>query len=512
MKAVSGGLQFTWQTNAPFSTGKYTSNVRYFKDGVLQTDTISVAGGTSSYTLTGVTATSTYQFGVRTVSTTGYTSQSNWVDAPAAQASTPPNAPTNLAPSGTKLDAARAQTLTWVHSPGTDKADQTAFDIRYSTNGGSTWTQPAKVTSAVSSWTMPANTVTNGSTVAWQVRTYGVNATAGAWSASASFGTSATPIVTLTSPSGTTLTTSALVVQWTYSDAENTAQAYWETFLYDGSGNLLETQSAANNATQMTFSTPIADSASYQLKMRVQDGDGLFSDWVIRNLTCHFTPPAAPTMSVDYVPDTGVNLITLTPTAPVAGQTVTATRVDIQRHVLDRATGEFGPWETIAQNVSPDATLVDTTAPIAQDGEYRTITYSAIPSTVTSTALAPNGFESDWMYVSGDDQFSTVCRMVGNITISRASSRDRTYYNFAGRKRPVGYAGATTTRTLSISGLLDDESSSPDEWEAMVANCDVLLLRSPLGDRIYGSIEDLSIDFNTLGLYSISFTITEVDY
>jgi titin len=508
-KAVPGGLSFTWTNHVGYSD--YTTQLRYWKNGVLQTDTISLAGGVSSYALTGVDFTATYQFGVRAVSTVGYASQSSWVDSTPALASAPPNAPVGLKPTGVTIDPSTANTFSWTHSPSSDGSTQSGFDIRYSTNGGSTWTTPAKVTSTTSSWTMPANTVSAGSEITWQVRTYGVSPDPGAWSSVATVDTSLAPVVTLVRPDDTTLESSALIVEWTYSDPEAMLQARWEIELYDGENNLFETKSASNNATQTTLSTIAVDGGVYKLRLRVQDGDGLWSDWIERDLTCSFIPPAEPTYSIDYVADAGVNVITLTPTEVIPGTNVAPTGVDIQRRVFDKSIGGYGPWETIAAGVSPDATLIDTTATIANDGEYRIVTHSAIPSSRMSLPVVPNGYEPDWLYVSGGPMFGTVCRMVGNISISRSASRERTYYNFAGRKKAVGYGSETTNRTMTISGLLDASSSSPEEWEQMVATCDVLLLRSPLGDRLYGSVDQVDTEFIGNDLYSISFTIQEVD-
>lgn len=512
LKAVPSGLQFTW--DEPVGYTNYSTTLRYYKDGVLQTDTISVSAGTKTYTLTGVTLTSTYKFGVKLSSTTGYSSVSNWVDSASVPASTPPNAPTNLAPSGSTIDAAKSNTLTWKHSPGTDGSDQTAFQVRWSTNGGSTWTTSAKITSTSQSYALAAGTVANGQTLTWQVATYGVSTTIGPWSASASVNTSATPIVTITTPSSTTLTTSVLVVNWTYSDAESTAQSYWAVELYDQvSGKLLEQKSGNDASTSVTLSTAIVDSGTYTLKVRVQDGSGLYSNWVTMNLTGSFTPPAVPLLDATYDNDSGVTILTLTPIAVTPGVTVAASSVNIQRQILDLQTGAYGDWETIASNVAPDATLIDTTAPLAGDGQYRTVVYSAIPSTRISDPVVPDGQEDFWVYVSGGDDFRTVCRFYGNISMSRSVGRTRSYYNFAGRKKPVAYASDTTQRSQAWSGVLDDQSSTPDEWEALIENCDVLLLRSPLGHRIYGSIDQLDTSMSDagIGLHDISFTITEVD-
>src|SRR5690606_26598871 len=89
-KAAPGGaVQVSWKNNVSYSAT--TTRLRYYKDGVLVTDAISLASGETSYTLTDVELTSTYKFGVRAESTVGYNSQSLWVDGADTAAATVPN-------------------------------------------------------------------------------------------------------------------------------------------------------------------------------------------------------------------------------------------------------------------------------------------------------------------------------------------------------------------------------------------------------------------------------------
>jgi hypothetical protein len=697
-KVVPGGsILLTW-TNAE-GYAAYTTGIRYYQDGVLVNDTISAAAGVTSYTLTGVSTSSIYKFGVRAKSTVGYTSQSEWVDTADVAGSTPPNAPANLAPSGIALDLDNDQEFTWTHSPAADGADQSAFDVRYSTDGGATWTTPATVTSAVSSWTLVAGTIANGQEITWQVRTYGVDPTPSDWSSSAVFDSSAIPTVTIMSPGvDEVLTTSVIHVEWSYSDAEATPQAGWAVELYDGSGNLLEQQNADGTDTGLDLTTVSVDGASYKVRVQVEDGTGLFSEWAEQNFTTSFTPPAEPTFSADYDSSSGTAIITLTPTADVPPGTVhvtnyfpnpsaeggssgwaavagsdvpaisneqawiggksfkaargagtstlfgsrnlgtilpavsgtyrvtvrvwvpafitgnagirisgtgvdgiydlyTATRdgwaelsetitftaggtaflyfkdnaitpgafaymdgiivsdgiayadyfdgdtedgdgftyswsgtpyasssvktstgslpasgVDVQRRLYQPETDTWGDWETLIEGAAPDATLIDTTAPIAGDGEYRLITHSTAPSSRTSASRAVNGSDDRWVYLSGGPHFHQVCRLMGNVALRSTTSRDRALYNFAGRKKPVMFAGEARERVIDVAGLLDGESSSPAEWESLIESGDVLLFRDPLGHRMYGSVSQVAIDYLGNNLYAIAFTVTEVDY
>lgn len=132
----------------------------------------------------------------------------------------------------------------------------------------------------------------------------------------------------------------------------------------------------------------------------------------------------------------------------------------------------------------------------------------------TSVAGTPVALLADerWLYVSGGPGFTRVCRMWGNIDLKHTASRDRALYSFAGRPKPVLFLGEATHFVADVGGLLDEESSQPAEWEALAQTAGVVLLRDPLGRQIFGSMEQVETQKLNNGLYSISFTITEVDY
>jgi hypothetical protein len=100
---------------------------------------------------------------------------------------TPPLAPTGLLPNGTAVDLSKNQTFSWTHHPGTDGAAQQACQLRFSQDGGKTWTNIPVQISATPSYVLPANTFVNGTGWTWQVATRGVDTGGfGPWSASAS--------------------------------------------------------------------------------------------------------------------------------------------------------------------------------------------------------------------------------------------------------------------------------------------------------------------------------------
>ena len=376
VKAVpGGGLEVTWTNSVGYSA--YTTNIRYYKDGVLQTDTISVASGVTSYVLTGVTLTSTYRFGVRARSTIGTALDSAWVDSADTAASTIPSAPTALAPSGVPADFLRAQTFTWQHNPTADGSAQSAYEFRRSTDGGATWVTTGKVTSTASSYTLPASTLTNSAALSWQVRTWGVHATESAWSTAGSVVGSTTPVTSILTPTATHQY-SSVEASWSFFDAEGTSQSAWEVVLLDAAGQVLETRTGDNSDSAVTLYRTVEDATDYTLRVRAKDGSALWSDWTELGFSVAYVPPRLPILTVDFAVGAGYAVLTLTPDPADVGA-IEADRVSILRRetTLDDP-DVWTEWEVIAEDLPPETTVTDTTPALGARTEYMAISYAEV--------------------------------------------------------------------------------------------------------------------------------------
>lgn len=503
-------LRVQW-ANAATHTDR-TTEVRWYKDGVLQAGTQSLAAAATSYNLS-ATITSAYKFEVRAVNSSGGLA-SAWVMSNEVLGAAPPNAPTTLAPNGQVVDLARTVPLSWVHSPSQDGSGQSAYQIQHRALGSGTWTVATAVTSTTQGGNAPwaTNTYPNGTTVEWQVRTYGIHASPGAWSATATLIGSGTPTINLTSPA-TAHGVSNFNVQWSYLDPEGTAQAAYEIRLYDAAGTtLIEGIDGVGAASSHILATTAEDDTTYKLTFRAQDQAGLWSDLITRTINVNYVPPAESVPTIDYDADTGVVVITLTKGVDDGGvTTVPAIAATVWRRVYDPEAETFGWWEIIAENVEPDATIIDTTAPIHQDGQYRVTTYSATPSSYTPPEpAAPATFEDKWLYVSGGTNFTVVARMWANIEIGWSASRDKALYYFAGRKQPVLYTGERFEKTLNVSGLVPDgDGSAPAQWMKLAQQPGAVLLRAPGNRRIFGALSEVKVDLVRPGLHKVSFSIQE---
>lgn len=376
VKAVpGGGLQITWTNSVGYSA--YTTFIRYYKDGVLITDTISVGTGVTTYTLSPVTLTSTYKFSVQARSTVGATLSSAWVDSADTAASTIPSAPTALAPSGVPADFLRAQTFTWLHNPTADGSAQSAYEFRRSTDGGTTWVSTGKVTSTASSYTLPASTLTNSAALSWQVRTWGVHATESAWSTAGSVVGSTTPVVSILTPVAAHQY-SSVDVDWSFFDAEGTSQTSWEVVLLDPLGQVLETRVGDNSDSALTLYTVVADDTDYTLRVRAKDGSALWSDWTQLIISVNYVAPRLPILTVDFATGSGYAVLTLTPDPADVGA-IAADHVSILRRATTLDDPDvWSEWEVLAEELPPETTVTDTTPALGTRTEYMAISYAEV--------------------------------------------------------------------------------------------------------------------------------------
>jgi hypothetical protein len=501
-------ITVTWQNNASYT--EYSVRVTPYKNDVAQTP-VSLASGETTYDAVGIDILATYHFVIEAVSTVGSLVSAGAVSNDVMGAAAP-SAPVNVLPNGGVADLARDLTFTWTHTPSQDGSKQKKYEVQHRLAGG-VWASSGIITSAVSSFTLPAGTYANPNAIEVQVRTWGVHPDPSPWSATATITGSTTPTITLNSP-GATIPISAIDVDWDFFDAEGTAQTEWEVTLLDSTAQYVLEQQAGEDATStLTLETAAEDGLGYTLRIRARDGSGLWSDTLEHFFTAAFMPPAEVLLDASYDEDSGSMVLSLTPTADDGGvTTLPATAVTIERQIWNPETETYDPWEPVIERVDPDVTVIDTTAPIHGDGHYRVITYSAAPSSKKSASnVVPAKTEQHYVYVSGGENFSVVCRLWANVEIGWKASRTKAIHYFAGRKKPVMYSGEHSERVLTVSGLLTDgDSSPPHHWIRLAQQPGPVLLRGPHNRRILGALSEVSTERLTNGLHKVSFSIQEV--
>jgi hypothetical protein len=134
--------------------------------------------------------------------------------------------------------------------------------------------------------------------------------------------------------------------------------------------------------------------------------------------------------------------------------------------------------------------------------------------------------------LSGGPAFALTARLPLNPEQQHTVGRERALKQYAGREKPVAYAGEGVSRTVAVSGRVTDESytdslddvtATPDRLTELAQNQEpVFLFRDPDGRRIYGTIGEINIPRQSVasgtdplrpwnGLWGYSFTLTETD-
>lgn len=292
-----------------------------------------------------------------------------------------PNTPVWTSPaSGSTVAGVDPSTFTWSFSdpdPGDSQADA---DIRYSSDGGSTWTTVTSAASTVSSWTAAGGTFTIDGPYQIQVKTYDGSGAASGWSASLNFTVVAEPAApVITDPVGGATVGFRHTVIWTATD-----QAAYEarvvadlagspdpTTVYDTTG--LVTSVAARSA-DLTF--PVTGVAAH-VQVRVQYL-GVFSDWADAAVTVAWIPPETPALTIttsDNDAAIEVDIVTVLDSLPSD-----AVGVNLYASPDDGVTVE---WDQLG--LAPTSTAVFYTPAKLRDYSFQAVAYAA-DGTVAATA------------------------------------------------------------------------------------------------------------------------------
>lgn len=504
-KDTSLNIDVSWTPNVAFSEHQHV--VEFSTNGGSSwTALATVAAGTSTFKHTSPNPALVHVYRVRAVNTSGGLT-SAWVQSNSVQLLTAPNAPT-LPVLAAFADKAADFILTWTHNP-VDTTAQTAYEVEFSTNGGSSWSSTGKVTSAVSSRTITANTYAADVAVTVRVRTWGQATTGGAESTGASawstqrtvtFKTRPTAAI-LTPADASTWTEAELRVGLSFTQPEDGTFVSATLQLKQGSTVLETIQSTTLAST--TFITEVEDGESYTVTATVTSSHGITSTLVDADFSVAYTLPVAATVTVTYLPDSGIAQLDVTiPTAGVGEEDAVA--VSIFRTI-------DGTVETI-QSAFPitvgDTTFLDTTPTINGVNEYRVRTLSG-DGAARDTLVDLTTNETIFAFFSNGAGFSRIVSFFGNLRFTATPSIATALVTTAGRTKPIALFG--TNRGLTVTGsaaIVPERGSSVDEIEALAAEGGIVCYRDPSGRRVFGVLS-VSIESTSSIRSDMQYTITE---
>jgi hypothetical protein len=243
----------------------------------------------------------------------------------------------------------------------------------------------------------------------------------------------------------------------------------------------------------------------------VTSAAGLTSAADTQAFTVTYLPPADATITASYDVLSGSMVLTVVGDAPVESVTVAIDTITIQRSI------NGGPWVTVVAGLelSGDpltAIVLDTAPTIKGTNTYRALILSALPSSAVSAEEINITAETHWSFLSAGPGFAQVVRMKSAPNFSASASRQRALRRFAGRADPVQYEGENTNLGLSISGTLNGDSSTPEEYEAIATVPGVVLWREPTGRRVFASLAKVDTGRQHKFYGAVAFELTRIDY
>lgn len=435
---------------------------------------------------------------------TGAAVQSNTVQLLAA-----PNKPGVSTPAPFQ-DKAATFRFAWAHNP-VDSSAQTKRQVRYSTDGGSTWTTGSKTTDTNQYLDFAGSTWAANAVVTFQVRTKGAYDSGSDGDASYSpYSDSVTvtvtfktkPVATITAPANaSTYTQAALTVVLGFSQAEAATFVSAAIDLYNGA-TLVESIVSTTLAGTL-FATRLANGGTYTVKAIVTDSNGLASSQVTSTFGVTFTAPVAAVVAAVYLPDSGVAQIGLTIPA-AGGGLAAATTLTIDR-VVDGVSENVITAFLITASTH---TILDLTPTIAGDNVYKVTTISAIGATTVVTSTLTTA-ETSWAFMSKGSDFSQIIRFTGDLKPEATPTVDSALVKTSGRARPIGLYARTgglvvTGRADLVTGL----GSSAKEIEAFLLITGKGCYRDPSGRRVFGQISG-KVARGNARLGSLEFAVTE---
>ena len=422
----------------------------------------------------------------------------------------PPSAPTPRAPSTENIKAGPV-TFAWdYYAP--DNSRQTAWELRYSFNGGTTWQTSLTGTTE----TTASHTFTDGQTVTWQVRTWGAATTGGsdthggsAWSTAQTFNAYQLPQIIINDPPSppSAVNTMPISIEAAFTDNHGTCKRAGITIThYDSPVRTYEpTITTSGGVTTIAYEIDGNDwlpesGETYGIIVDAGSSTGL-SNSAIGQFLVSFTPPVPGELEIANDPETGYVSILAT-WQNSADPSEDAVSISVARVNAD------GTQTALLDQAQNGTAVVDKYAPLNTPYRYAVTTYSSAKA--PNTTFVDNIIETNRWFAYWDGGTAwAIWNPKGGVTITRPEKK-RVHY--VGRTYPVSYDSLAidSADTLKFTALLG-------EWADGFKK-----LMEDGGRGIYkgadGSVFHADFEYTTSANYSsatriddVSLTITRID-
>lgn len=436
---------------------------------------------------------------------------SSYVQSNQVQLLVAPNKPTVPA-MGAFADKALAFNFNWVHNS-QDTTPQSAYEVQYSVNGGTSWNTTNKTASTVQSYVFPAGWFSANTALTMRVRTWGQATTGGSegtgaspWSDVKTVTFKTRPTTTITAPAnGATLNGATVTVNLTFAQTEGATFVKAELRLSRTTGGTVVLEDLeTTNLIGTKFATTVDNATAYTVRARVLDSNGIWSNYVTNAFSVTYLPPVLPVTTLDYLEETGWGQINLTVPDPGAGESAAAF-VTITRRI------DGGAEEVLVTNfpTSPTLSFFDTTPTIHGTNTYTiTVTTALGAQRVLTRTLVTE--ECRRAFLSKGSDFSMVAAFGGNLEVDISLSVASTTVQAAGRTKPIGLYGVETSKALKVSSFIFPRESYSTilELEAFLLVPGRTCYRDATGRRVFGTVKG-SVEYKKTDRGDLNFNLIE---
>jgi hypothetical protein len=369
--------------------------------------------------------------------------------------------------------------VSWQHNT-LDGSAQSSADVVYNIGAGDVTQNVAGATSYYDI-SITGKLATQVCTV--KVRTYGLHASPGSYSATQSTTLADQPACNITTPAtdGTTVTDAPLAVAWSYTD--EFAQAGWALQLLSAGGAVLKTWTGATETSKSIPAADLPDDSSYSLALEVRSGSG-FTAAATRTFGTDYAGPTAPTIAATFDPVAlSASIIA------AAGETGALPATD--HLVLLRIDSHLGVTEqvTLADPFTSGSYLTDYVPRLDQTVTYRVLAvaangaYSLAEAQISTPA---NGAVA----LNFGEGYAQLLILQWDAQVGRDREDDSETFVFAGRPDPVTYAGEHTKEVLSVTATVLDATNAA-ALEALGLWHRACTYRQPGGRRIHVKVQKI---------------------
>jgi len=330
--------------------------------------------------------------------------------------------------------------VSWTHNS-LDGSSQTAATIVYTRDGVET---TYALSGSQAYYDIPITGYAAAKVITAKVRTKGLHADYGPYSAVQSTTLADEPQATITTPAvdATVVTDVPLVVAWTYTDA--LPQSSFALALYRD-GLLVHTWTGTSGTAQSIPVQYLTNDSSFSVSLMVRNAAG-FEATVVRTFSTDYVAPTVPEVYATW----DVDMLA----AQVVGYEGELGALPMTDHLalwrLDTADDGTVETEVLADPYTNASTFIDYVPRLNQSVTYRCVAfaangaYSYADVAVTTTA---NGYFA----VNFGDGDGDLLRLKWNPKRTLKASDDSEVMTFAGRELPVVYAGEHTAHEVSFA-------------------------------------------------------------